>query len=350
MNSGLANLPIHVKAFANAEGLAHLLVRMGIARETRVLSEFAKEFSQAWDMADFVLLGRGKDIADKKINGKLLLFDPWGVAVSFVSRADSQTTPACLGVFRQFVENPTCRHVVFAGCHDNNYVRVLEDYKSNPEIVERVTLLHGFEVGREFGALPFRSMKLGSVFRERPMDIVQAAPALPPPPTPPPPKSPPTARLSVSSSPPKARTWAALANTTAAVTNHTIAVGAGSGRPGEVLVNAAGQRVDSKLPEPRKKDVEEWRHKTKIANMKYCRMYHMVGTCGGGCGYSHGPLSDGEKLVCRRQLRSEACHSGPLCRDPDCFYGHNCSCKKQGCKFPPNMHDVDVSTAKAWVA
>ncbi|WAO91234.1 Hypothetical protein NCS54_00869400 [Fusarium falciforme] len=137
----LANLPIVVKAYANELGLSQFLVASNIIKTSHDLLDFAKDFTQASETTDFVLVGSGKDRADKKIQG----------------------------VFKQFVGNPTCRHVIFGACHDNSYVRLLEDYASDDSVVERVTLLHGFSVGREFRQLGFKSMAMNGVFRDGPV-------------------------------------------------------------------------------------------------------------------------------------------------------------------------------------
>ncbi|OJJ07721.1 hypothetical protein ASPVEDRAFT_57018 [Aspergillus versicolor CBS 583.65] len=78
----LANVPVMIKAFANADGLAQILVKAKLIKSAGSLSSFAKGFSQAHDASDFVLVGSGKDRADEKIKG----------------------------VFQQFITNPTCRH------------------------------------------------------------------------------------------------------------------------------------------------------------------------------------------------------------------------------------------------
>ncbi|KAH6891427.1 hypothetical protein B0T10DRAFT_528593 [Thelonectria olida] len=296
----LACLPIIVKAFANEDGLSQLLVKAGIIRTSQGLLGFTKDFSQACETADFVLVGSGKDRADKKINS----------------------------VFRQFVNNPTCRHVIFGACHDNTYVRLLEDYATDASIAERVTLLHGFQVGREFGDLQFKSMKMPALFRDKPVKGGEPFDS--------------AARQSVSESKPESNfvnsTWAAAigAKPDGEATSSKMVKEA-------VRVNQAGQRVDEDLPEPPQQAVESWRHKTKVANMRYCRSHHLSGACAGGCNYSHGPLTDGEKLVYRRQLRAEVCHAGLQCRDAACVYGHNCLCSKPRCKFPAEMHRVSSS-------
>lgn len=66
----LANLPVIAKAFANADGLSRFLLSTSLVQSTDSLAEFAKGFSQAFATSDFILVGQGKDRADKKIKGK----------------------------------------------------------------------------------------------------------------------------------------------------------------------------------------------------------------------------------------------------------------------------------------
>lgn len=73
LGGGLAGLPIMVKAFASGDGLAYLLSKAGIVSQAQsqdVVSRFTRGFSQADDMFDFVLVGKGKDRADHKLMGK----------------------------------------------------------------------------------------------------------------------------------------------------------------------------------------------------------------------------------------------------------------------------------------
>ncbi|KAH7129788.1 hypothetical protein B0J13DRAFT_626938 [Dactylonectria estremocensis] len=120
--------------------------------------------------------------------------------------------------------------------------------------------------------------------------------------------------------------------------------------PNAVYVNKEGQRVDKKLPDPAKRDLENWIYKTKKVKMRYCRPYQLSGSCStsGRCIYSHGPLTNGEKLAYRRQLKLDVCHTGLQCRDPFCFYGHNCSCVKAFCIFTPEMHKLDLCGVELW--
>ena len=89
----LAGLPIVVKAFASGDGLAYILSKAGIIRQgdaQDVVSRFTRGFSQADDMFDFVLVGKGKDRADHKLMGMsapvpslLLLFPTSSPSPSF---------------------------------------------------------------------------------------------------------------------------------------------------------------------------------------------------------------------------------------------------------------------------
>ncbi|SCB65007.1 unnamed protein product [Fusarium graminearum] len=63
----LSDYPIIIKAYANEAGLSHFLVSSGMIKAPRDLVEFAKDFTQASEYTDFLLVGSGKDRADKKI-------------------------------------------------------------------------------------------------------------------------------------------------------------------------------------------------------------------------------------------------------------------------------------------
>lgn len=70
LKSDLSHLPVLIRAFANVDGMSKFLMHVGIVQSSTSLSDFAKRFSQASAMSDFVLVGPGKDRADKKIRGK----------------------------------------------------------------------------------------------------------------------------------------------------------------------------------------------------------------------------------------------------------------------------------------
>ncbi|KAK1834233.1 hypothetical protein QBC39DRAFT_399304 [Podospora conica] len=335
----LAGLPIVVKAFASGDGLAYILSKAGIIRQgdaQDVVSRFTRGFSQADDMFDFVLVGKGKDRADHKL----------------------------MAAFRQFAENPSCRRILLAGCHDNGYVRMLEKYVRNVPVAEKVTLLKSFQTGSEYAALPFASTSMSSVFRTRRLSMppgainnlaVQYPPSLTQ-------ASPKRETLLAPCSPPASPTTAPLAlATTKPTPPPTYATRAASSPPppglprpvplstsladNVILVNAADHRIDATLPPKSAGAVERIHHKTTVAGKRYCNPFHLSGSCGGGCSYSHEPLSAAEKLVLRHRLRGEKCHERGRCRDPRCYYGHHCGCgAAKKCNFSVGMHGVDVGS------
>jgi hypothetical protein len=69
----LGSVPIMARAFAPGDGLATLLAKAGIANpgdSQYVLSRFTRGFSQADELFDFVIVGKGKDRADNKLMGQ----------------------------------------------------------------------------------------------------------------------------------------------------------------------------------------------------------------------------------------------------------------------------------------
>lgn len=65
----LGKLPILVKAFASGEGLSQTLMRAGLVKDAQYLPLFTSGFSQADEHLDFVLVGKGKERVDTKVNG-----------------------------------------------------------------------------------------------------------------------------------------------------------------------------------------------------------------------------------------------------------------------------------------
>src|SRR5437667_9913763 len=72
-------LLVHV--FANVSGLATTLLQSGIISRAEILHEFVNGFNSVGDLVTFVTVGRGKELADSKINGTFL----FAFCLSFVS-------------------------------------------------------------------------------------------------------------------------------------------------------------------------------------------------------------------------------------------------------------------------
>jgi hypothetical protein len=350
VDSGLAGLPIVAKAFASGEGLATLLVKAGVATRGdshQVLSRFTRGFSQA-DMFDFVLVGKGKDRADHKLMGMALVPTLFPM-LTRETRLILVNRPAA---FHQFVESPSCRHVLLACCHDSGYVRMLEKCVHNSTIVQKVTLVKSFQTGGEFEGLPFHATTMDTVFRSNPLGHrpgsasgatnfesdelavqVNASPAL---------STPPVSRTITYASRAAASQKPAVSST---LNPRPLPV-FGTLDKNLILINEDGHRIDMLLPPKSATVFDAFQRKTHDGGKRFCNMYHLYGVCAGNCGYLHDPLTAGEKLVMRHKLRAQKCHDRGECRDPLCFYGHHCSCPWMGkkCSFPLAMHGVDVGS------
>lgn len=73
-------------------------------------------------------------------------------------------------MLRTFSDNPTCRHIVFGGCHDAGYLLNLEQFKHNEAKAARITLLETTPMFRGFAELShFKRARFDSVFKSEPL-------------------------------------------------------------------------------------------------------------------------------------------------------------------------------------
>jgi hypothetical protein len=73
-------------------------------------------------------------------------------------------------MLRTFSDNPTCKHIIFGGCHDNGYLLDLDQYKHNQAKAARFTLLETTPAERGFADLPnFQRARFEEVFRSEPL-------------------------------------------------------------------------------------------------------------------------------------------------------------------------------------
>lgn len=73
-------------------------------------------------------------------------------------------------MLRTFTDNPTCKHIIFGGCHDTGYLLNLDQYKHNPAKASRITLLETTPMARGFAELPnFQQTRFDRVFRNTPL-------------------------------------------------------------------------------------------------------------------------------------------------------------------------------------
>jgi hypothetical protein len=77
---------------------------------------------------------------------------------------------AILEMLRTFSDNPTCRHIIFGGCHDSGYLLNLEQFKHNETKAAHVTLLETTPALRGFAELShFQRARFESVFKSEPL-------------------------------------------------------------------------------------------------------------------------------------------------------------------------------------
>ena len=111
-----------------------------------------------------------------------------------------------------------------------------------------------------------------------------------------------------------------------------------------ILYNAAGERIDEKLPKPDPGS----RHKLdgRIQRGKLCNNWHLNGKCANGvnCNFGHEPpLSEGERNAFKQIVRKTKCGNGLECNNTSCYLGHQCPnpvCQRPDCFFE-DLHGID---------
>lgn len=71
VSANFVAMPIMLRAYASLDGLSTALKRAGMIAEAGNLPLFARGFSQADALFDFVFVGSGKESADHKIKGTI---------------------------------------------------------------------------------------------------------------------------------------------------------------------------------------------------------------------------------------------------------------------------------------
>ncbi|KAF2502887.1 hypothetical protein BU16DRAFT_22082 [Lophium mytilinum] len=309
---------IMVQIFANFEGLSHKLASLNIIKYPTELNAFAQSFSLNQPLFSFVDVGRGKERADHKIKETL----------------------------RVFIVNPSCKHILFAGCHDYGYLPNLEPYKHDPAMSSRITLVESTPAQPVYSSLNMKIISFDDIFRNTPlperafMPMQQLKSSLPPtqpssvatapPPVQPPPVQPPPVRAPViaqpvakSPTPPADSTWASVGKT--GITEKKISIASNKTPRRYIVFNADGERLD--LPIAKADRASQDSLHQRIKKGKVCNDYHLKGRCENiGCPYSHAPrLTQMETLVLRNKARGLSCVQGSDCFDFNCYFGHVCA-------------------------
>ena len=325
----VAELPFVLKLYANIDKLADAMFQHGMHEASSRLRDFCRGFCQTGGLSEFIDVGSGDDRADHEIKGK----KTWLVQCGRAKRG--------IGVLQHFKENPCCKHIVLGSCHDNGYVCHLDVIRSEGSLGDRLTVLKSFQTGWQYGDLPFKSIRLPSLFRTQafsaslPLHAAHPAPGNGP-------------------SKGTASTSAALSYADrvgapdGSIVERVAPSPISSDSRGVILVNGRDERLDRFLKKPpqtafmnyyRKKEELESTGKRGPCN------YHFLG---GGCHmlasecqFWHDGFGQADISVLEWFMRFQYCGQKLQCRSARCFYGHACVSCKPGCKLGSEMHNVD---------
>lgn len=366
-NHGLENCRIMVRVYANLSGLSKTLSRVKLAGpEKRSLAPFVANFNRSNELFDFVDAGELKENADYKVRA----------------------------MFRLNIENPACKHVYFAGCHDVGYISELTPHGNNRD---RITLIRSTNFHHEFSKLGMRTEKFPNIFRLTPLDAFPQTPskALPMRTVEPAaagghetgtvckfyqmgkctygkacrnlhiPKqsangaqAPHPGGRGITDSKDWRQNGAAdqgsvpfqMANITKTDNDFFMTGNRAPSNfpsyapdefsgvlpnpadipPGDIAINKKQHRLDVHMPAA---TPEDWTaFNARAARHKLCNNYHLTGSCSSGtdCQYDHNPISPGIMKCLQQVARNLPCGRRGGCRMTACIQGH--ICQKPDCK------------------
>ncbi|KAF2002989.1 hypothetical protein P154DRAFT_520350 [Amniculicola lignicola CBS 123094] len=359
-NSG--SWPIMVNIFVSLDKLAAKLAQVGLLKHPTEMRGFAQSFSVNQPLFSIIDVGHGKERADFRIKEML----------------------------RTFNDNPTCKHIIFGGCHDGGYLLNLDGYKHHAVKAARITLLESTPAVQGFRELPnFRRARFDHVFRSEPLPpnptngYIQATAAAHMPPAPAPlvqttppvqvpvrsmsthsfatTNTPSTASplqgspsISISSmagqADPSNTSWATVGKTGVDDGGVTIPLKENKKKMKTkyMYFNKEGYRLDEKLPPRDQSAVVSIDTRMKHAKKNLCNHWHLNnGNCANGkfCKFQHEPkLSAAEVLALRYKARSLPCKR-PQCEDIDCYLGHQCTNERDNNGYCSYGGDCHLSTS-----
>ncbi|KAF2744461.1 hypothetical protein M011DRAFT_470320 [Sporormia fimetaria CBS 119925] len=323
-NKKAAHWTLVTHIYLSLEQLGKTLVKCGVLKHHEELRAFAQAFNVNQPLFNIIDVGYGKERADYKIKETL----------------------------RAFIDNPTCKHIYFGGCHDTGYLVNFEKYKHNEEISKRITLIEATTPHGLFEALPFDRTRFDAVFRNEELRALSPIAQTQKPASLPfrnsngtvnghsePSSSSPTTDKTTGTS-----NYAIISRASPAahtITPSTKATDTDSNR--WIYFNKDDQRLDEPLP-PKTPRAEAALEERMKRGKKLCNQYHLSGYCGKGasCPYQHAPdLNPAEKNALRYLARRLPCN--PYCERFDCYLGHSCHLEAEGyCKFGQSCNFKEV--------
>jgi hypothetical protein len=321
-----SDLPIMVNMYASLGGIAGKLTETGVINRPSDIHDFVRGFNTSQDLFNIIDVGAGKEKADHKVRGSFQYF-------GYISSVQLTWKTE---MFRIFLANKQCKHIIFAGLHDNGYLNILKPYEHDSDTASRITLLETLPAQKEYRTLGLKLVSFDNVFRKNAFYQVSSPPkrAINPRPTTitPPSTTPSPGPTSASNLKPglaqtDSSSWATATKNGAQSKVASIA-------PTKIsapvygttyLVNADEQRIDDKLPFLKNSDREDLKNLTKTT--KLCNQFYLQNYCPkkGKCPFSHTiKLSPSQILALRHQARNIECKQGLGCYDETCYFGHSC--------------------------
>ncbi|KAH7411790.1 hypothetical protein DE146DRAFT_254622 [Phaeosphaeria sp. MPI-PUGE-AT-0046c] len=344
LHGNSANWPVMVQIYLSLDKLAVKLAQVGLLRTPSELRAFAQRFSINQPLFSIIDVGQGKERADHKIKEML----------------------------RTFSNNPTCRHIVFGGCHDSGYLINLDQLNYNELSAARITLLETTPAHKGFLELSnFKRVRFENVFRSEPLPDGPSLNSgtygnsyVPPKSSTPPAQPPALVRMTTNQSPkppvssnspqtpPSSvsgkenngdASWATVGKTATCNGNISIVPSAKTNKKKKyAYYNKAEERLDEPLPPRDPLAAQSLEDRMRKTGKKMCNHWHLGGHCENGkfCQFLHEPkLTPAELNALRYKTRSLACKDR-YCENIDCYLGHQCALERDfgRCQYPDTCH------------
>lgn len=222
-----------------------------------------------------------------------------------------------------------------ACCHDGDYIRLLRQADEFQR--DRLILVEAMPMAQGYSQLSLPRLRFDNVFRQETVQIPRGAV---------------TIGATASPSSTALAPWSTVATSSREVTSAGTATQASEGAttvnatsaPRLIALNRYAQRVDRPLAPSKFQDSD-----MQKARGDFCNEHLFGGGCSlQYCKFSHQSLNKSALEARRTSLMERLCRKCNDCRDPYCYYGHQCprsSCTEKDCRFA-DIHDKDTKVYK----
>ncbi|KAK4543212.1 hypothetical protein LTR36_005762 [Oleoguttula mirabilis] len=293
---------IVVRNYIKMTGLVRTYTRAQIVSDPGTVHAFFRGFNEVHPLFEFIDGGNDREAVDTKVQKN----------------------------FELFANNEHCKHIVLAASSDTGYICFLRPFEPSHGVNAAVTLVESTPFPSAFAetAAKFKTAKFPHVFRSAkifaPVQATQQLPVL---------------RWSSSYASATTQSPVVAAAPQAGQTPSQEAperrVPDGQSTLLRIQLNAAGQRIDERLP-ARDPDIL-----ARVRDLKLCNRFYLSSCTFSDCTHRHDyrKLTSEEKVALRRVARFSKCTKGTRCMDNTCVAAHQCvygdSCDWGGeCKYP----------------